>query len=293
MPRLGRLLIVFFLAAALLAASLAFTPVPRGALSLPERMIKDVAGFGAWALSAPAGWVKGWAKRLADLKDTYAENAALKRSLVSYARLKADYDLLKAENERLRALLDLKTTSRDYALLAAEVIGREEETWMRSLVVGRGETDGVRPKEAVLASGGALVGVVERVGAFTSDVRLITDLEGALNIAAMTVGPTPAYGVIDGYDAERGLLAMSKIPLDVDVPLGSTVVTSGLGGVLPKGLLIGRVERVVPAADMLTRTAYVKPAADLYHLDWVLIARRLDRTVDTGGGRSAEGGAGR
>ncbi|MBE3596785.1 MAG: rod shape-determining protein MreC [Hydrogenibacillus sp.] len=283
MHRFGRRIIMLFMAFIALAVALAFTPVPRGVLSLPEQFVKDVVGVAAWAVQQPFGWAKMWAKRIADLGDTYAENEALKRSLVQFARLKAEYDLVQAENEKLRALLEVKATSRDYALLAAEVIARSDDAWYHQFTINRGQKDGVMPREAVLSEGGVLVGVVDRVSAFTSDVRLITDLEGMLHIAAMTVGKTPAYGVIDGTDVEHGWLTMSKIPLDADVPVGSRVVTSGLGGVLPKGIIIGEVERVVPSGDMLTYTAMVKPAADLYHLDWVLVASRLDRAPSATG----------
>jgi len=80
--------------------------------------------------------------------------------------------------------------------------------------------------------------------------------------------------LIEGYDKEKHLLLFTKIGSDANVKTDQLVVTSGLGDIFPKGLVIGTIVDVQPDPYGLTKTAYVKPAADLNDVEHVVVAKR-------------------
>lgn len=259
----------------LITTSAALVPYGRGFLSLPERMVKDTAGFAEQLVSKPFFIVRSWWQGLIDLRHTYEENQKLKSALDTLIRIKAEYDLLQQENEKLRALLAFQSKAHDYTLYPAEVIGRDVSTWDEVLVLNRGAKDGLAPGLAVITDKG-LIGIIDAVSTFTSNVRLLGNLSTRQHIAVMTTGEQRAYGVIESYDHENGLLVMGKMPLDTDVHLGETVVTSGLGGLLPPGLPIGSIEKVRPGRDMLTRNAWIRPFDPAKDVSAVFIVKRSD-----------------
>jgi rod shape-determining protein MreC len=81
--------------------------------------------------------------------------------------------------------------------------------------------------------------------------------------------------LIEGYDPARGELIMKRIDSNFDVKEGQKVQSSGLGGIFPKGLLIGEVTEVSTDDYGLTKLAYIRPAADFSMLDHVMVAKRL------------------
>jgi rod shape-determining protein MreC len=86
--------------------------------------------------------------------------------------------------------------------------------------------------------------------------------------------------VIEGYDEEQASLLLKEIPFEVEVEEGQAVFTSGLGGVFPKNLLVGEVTEVVADNYGLTKTAYIKPAADFYEIQHVIIVERKMESVE-------------
>ena len=88
------------------------------------------------------------------------------------------------------------------------------------------------------------------------------------------------FGFIEGYDEKRKELVMKRIDSSFEVKKGQKVISSGLGGIFPKGILIGEVTEVTTDDYGLTKLAYVKPAADFFILDHVIIAKRSISAID-------------
>jgi rod shape-determining protein MreC len=83
------------------------------------------------------------------------------------------------------------------------------------------------------------------------------------------------YGFVQGFDDKQKLLLIKAIPSGSKIEKGQTVITSGLGGVFPKGLMIGKVVDVKPDQYGLNQTALVKPGADFYDIENVIVINRL------------------
>jgi rod shape-determining protein MreC len=170
-----------------------------------------------------------------------------------------------AENERLRRLLGLRERL-PLATLAGEVIAREWGGWVRSLTVNRGRGDHVRRLSAVISPDG-LVGRVVDVRLGASVVQVVTDPASTVSAHAVR-SRTP--GVVEG-DA-RGVTRFKFMARDgAGVAVGDVVVTSGLGGVFPRGIPIGRVEAIDDRGSALFHYATLAPLVDLARVEEVLL----------------------
>lgn len=182
----------------------------------------------------------------------------------------------RAESERLRRLLDFREKTRDrYELVAADVIGRDPGNWFGTVAVDRGAADGVGPDMPVLLPEG-LVGRVLRVSQHTSEVLLLTDPRSSVGgTVQVTRTPGVLRGVVNGF----GQLRMTYLVKDAPVEKGQMVVTSGLGGIFPGGIPVGKIVSVRPEPTGLTKEALVQPLVDFARLEEVFI---LVRTVPEG-----------
>jgi rod shape-determining protein MreC len=121
-----------------------------------------------------------------------------------------------------------------------------------------------------------LIGRVVRVAPFHSTVQLITNLNDKANntksIAATVLGNEEAsFGIIQSYDRAEGVLLMTKISQDDPLKVGDIIVSSGLGQVFPKGLVIGEVVEREVGEFGITHVAKIKPAADFSRLYEVFV----------------------
>ncbi|MDA8097640.1 MAG: rod shape-determining protein MreC [Clostridia bacterium] len=171
------------------------------------------------------------------------------------------------ENERLRALLVYRDGQDQSRLLLARVVGRDPGNWFSTIRVNCGSEDGVRQDMVVVLPSG-LVGRVLAVAEQTSDVLLITDARSGVGTL---VQDTRLPGVVKGSLDRSGRLRMSYLTREEDVEPNQAVVTSGLGGVFPKGIPVGRVVSVSNDPSGLTRSAEVIPMVDFDHLEEVFI----------------------
>lgn len=271
----NRRLIIILISIILITIIAGITAGVRGNLTWPERFIKDTASFFQSVVYKPAAAVSGFFSDLGKLTSLYEENKQLKSALHQFAQLEASNVLLTNENQRLREMLDAKSNLTDYKIYVAEVIARHHDSWYNTVTINRGERDGLKPNMAVATASG-LVGFVDSVSYFSSNVRLLTDIERGNHISAIIVGQEETFGIVEAFDAVRGELIMRKIPLEAKLEVRQKVVSSGLGGIFPKGIIIGEVTEVRESDDQLTQMAYIKPASDLYQLNELFILARND-----------------
>lgn len=182
------------------------------------------------------------------------------------------------ENEHLRDMLDLKKTEKR-RLIAAEVTSRGDSSgWWQSISIGKGTDDGVRPGMAVISVAGLVGRVADSVGKHSSDVLLLTD--GTMK-ASCRIQRSGLTGVLCGRGvalsgrAELEMIApadpfkMTYIDKDGDVVEGDEVVTSGLGGVFPEGILVGYVKTITLDSSGLFKNLDVLPAVDFNDLRYL------------------------
>lgn len=150
-------------------------------------------------------------------------------------------------------------------MLGARVIGRDPLPWFRSMTLDRGKRDGVRRGMAVISPQG-VVGQIAEVGRAASRVLLLSDPTSGID--AM-VQRTRARGIVQG--GADGICEMNYLRRDANVIAGDRVVTSGLDGVFPKGILVGEIAEVSPRHHDLLQAAVVRPSAPLEQVEEVVI----------------------
>jgi rod shape-determining protein MreC len=204
-------------------------------------------------------------------------------------RLRATESLLQERQQqaqeavRLRELLELRQAL-PLQTIAAEVIARDGVPWFRTILVDKGTADGVDLDDPVIASSG-VVGRVIAVGPRAAKVQLLVDRDSGVGAR---IERSRVTGVIAGQvgSANTGSsdLQLKYVPALAEVVAGDVVVTSGLDGIFPKGLVIGRV-RSVAAPSGLFKDVVVAPSARLEKLEEVMVVRRnraqvvLDRSL--------------
>lgn len=169
------------------------------------------------------------------------------------------------ENVRLRRLLELKEAL-PLQTLSGEIIARDWGGWVRSLTVNRGRGDGVPRLAAVIAPDG-LIGRVVDVRPGVSIVQVLTD-------PASTVGGvlvrTRTSGIVEGDP--RGTIRLKYMARDgAGIQVGDLVATSGVGGLFPRGIPIGRVRAIDDRGSALFHYAQLTPAVDFARVDEVLV----------------------
>jgi rod shape-determining protein MreC len=169
------------------------------------------------------------------------------------------------ENQRLRRLLALKAAL-PLTTLSGEVIAREWGGWVRSLTVNRGRADHVTRLSAVIAPDG-LIGRVVDVRPGASIVQVLTD--PASTVGALVVR-TRTQGIVEGEP--RGTLRLKFMARDGGgIQVGDLVVTSGAGGLFPRGIPVGRVRAIDDRGSALFSYAHLTPAVDFARIDEVLL----------------------
>ncbi|MFJ9497551.1 rod shape-determining protein MreC [Brevibacillus centrosporus] len=283
-------LIIVLVGLVLLISVVGFTSRERVKLTWPEMFFKDTFSVVQGFFYRPAQAVSGFFQEVDDAYNVYEENKALKAGLDQYARMSAELLDLQAENTRLREALQAKESLKSYQLRFAEVVARNPDTWNNVITIDKGLKQGIRKDMAVITSKG-LIGRVQSVANFSSSVELLTSYERRDHISAVVQttqvvnGQTtvhPVSGVVEEYDPQERLLIMRKIPWGQKIEAKQQVITSGLGGVVPRNLPIGYIVRVEPDDYGLTQTAYIQPSADFSQLNEVMIVERNFSISPTG-----------
>jgi len=200
-----------------------------------------------------------------DWKNVRAENGRLREEV---QRLRVDALQVTEtadENRRLRRLVALKQAM-PIETISAEVIAREWGGWVRSLTINRGRADHLARLTAVIGPDG-LIGRVVEVHSGSSIVQVLTD-------PASTVGAhvvrTRTGGIVEGEP--RGTIRLKYMAREgADIQIGDLVVTSGTGGLFPRGLPIGRVRAIEDRGSALFHYAQLTPAAEFGRIDEVLL----------------------
>lgn len=280
-------LIILLVSVIFLVALIGFTLRDRHNATLPEQIIKDTVGFAQSLVAKPTNYITGIFSNIDSLINTYEENQRLKMRLEDFAVLQAEVGTLKAENASLRELASIEESLRDFNPIQATVIARNPDQWEDKIILNKGTAHGVEKNMAVMTPRG-LIGKIVIATPYTSEVELLYTNNENYRVSALTLGKNneEIHGLIEGYDVERNELLLKRIDSKLNVEVGGKVLSSGLGGIFPKGILIGEITEVTTDDFGLTKMAYVKPAADFSMLENVIIAKRKTIAVDGSDGNA-------
>lgn len=212
-----------------------------------------------------------------EVKDTFSffssigemkgQNESLEKEVIRLSAERASLLEAKKENEELRRALELLPRE-DYDLEPAEVMGRDVSGVGNWLTIDQGSSQGIRKGMPAIVEAGVLVGKVEEVFPNSSRVMLLTNPESVVNGMANDTG---AQGIIKG---EHGLgLIYDMVRQSDTLKNGDTLITSGLGGDIPKGLLVGTLQEPRFSEDRLFQRASIVSPVRFERLRYVFIIK--------------------
>lgn len=243
----------------------------RGRFQVPvtSRAVLLVLSPFQQAVSWAGDQVSGLTRNIWDIVTVYEQNRMLRNEVGQLRVQNLEASEALAENERLRALIGYKQTMTQFDLVAARVIGRESATWSRMIVINRGRKDGVDADMAVVTEKG-LVGHVVEAGWNTSKVQLILDPRSSVGTIVQRAESRVA-GIVQGDLDNPMMPQMVNIPKNADVVEGDVIVTSGFGGIYPKGIVVGLVSSLQNDSGGLLKVGLLEPAVDFQKLEDVMV----------------------
>lgn len=210
--------------------------------------------------------IQGTLKEYLFLVHLREENEMLKKRIADLQMENHQMREMVLSNERLQRLLQFREKISP-AMIAAEVIGQDPTSWFKSITINKGEKDGIRKGMAVISPEG-VIGQILKTAPRYSVVLLITDYNSAID---SVVRRTRAKAIVEGRGENRCLL--KYLLRAEDVVAGDRVVTSGLGGNFPKGLMIGEIEKVDKKGHGIFQYAELVPSVNFTKLEEVLIIK--------------------
>jgi rod shape-determining protein MreC len=210
-------------------------------------------------LHAVVGRVDDWFSGISDALGRYEELwAGYERLRVYVANMEEErrlVDEIFEENILLRQMLEFAPRERGFLTDIATVVARDTSEWGRTLTLNKGAERGIEVGQCVISSEGFLVGIISEAGTNWATVRTLIDTSMS---AGAKVSRTAQTAVAEGdwHSMREGRLRLNFLPLGSDIQHDDIVLTSGLGGIYPPGLPIGRVAGVV--ADMSGQMEYAE-----------------------------------
>lgn len=223
--------------------------------------------------------VQGSLTYFQDTKALKKENDELKAKVDKLEDENRTLQRYAEENKSLREALNLKDQFKDYDYVGGNIIAKDLGNWFNIFTIDRGGNDGVTVDSPVITSKG-LVGSVTETAPLTAKVLSIIDVDSTVSaIIAKTGDVVKVSGDLNLKN--QGLCRMDYIPLGLDLEVGDQVQTSGVGGIYPRGILIGKVKQVIQANNELNRYAIIEPAVDFKRLQEVFVLKSKNKNTGT------------
>lgn len=251
------------IAVAVFLAGLMAYAAANGRLTAAPQELLSVA---AAPFQKAAAWVSGgivsvWDK-YTSIDETMEENEALRAENAELRRQLADYDKLRAENEAFKNLAGIQEDNPEMTFVSAFVIGRDALDPFGGFTLDQGTVHGVERGDTVIDDQGRLLGTVIEAGLTSS--RVLTLLHPSFN-AAGVVSRTRDNGILtgDAAYAPDGQCVFTDLSRESMASVGDEVITTGLGGVYPPDILVGRIVSIEPEASGTSVVAVIQPDADV------------------------------
>lgn len=231
-----------------------------GIESLTGSIIKPATGL----VMGLANFMRSTITNIAELGSLRETNKRLNQQIITLKAQVRELEALRQENQRLREMLDFKNSHSQFKLIGASIIGKDPNNIFSIFTVDKGLSNGVRKNMPVITSKG-LVGQVMEVGDTWAKVLPICDQRSSVSII---INRTRDAGILKGSIDAR---LIGQISPEAAVVEGDDVITSGMGGIYPKGLFIGKVSYISTESIQLLREIWVEPAVDFQKLEEVFI----------------------
>lgn len=270
------------LAVAVLTVFLLASSASRGTYKFPvmDRLVSTVLAPIQTVLANTGFGLRRAAYFTGEIFTVYRQNQALRAENLQLQQNNLNIAEIAAENARLRTMLDYKKGAPQFDFVTASVIGRDPGTWTNIIIINRGATHGIAKDMPVVTPQG-LAGHVAQVYSATAKVQLLLDPRSAVG-ALVQRSESRVAAIVEGNAANPMMPRMVNLARDADVIKGDKIITSGFGGIYPKGLLVGEVIDVIDEEGGLLKYAVLKPSVDFGRLEEVFVITRSREPATSG-----------
>jgi len=269
--------VVTILIAVLIALTLAILSAVSGGRISPIGSLINIIARPIQSVSESASeYFENRADRIFRYEEMEKENEELKRLVASLREEVRNRDAMEKENSALRAALGMKEKDSSMVFEPCEIVAKNADNWSRSFTINKGSSSGIAVDNCVVSTEG-MVGFVSEVGSTWATVTAITDttMEAAA-IASRTRDVASAEG--DFELMSEGKFRLSYLSRDTQILEGDIIETSGVGGLFPKGIALGRVVEVKTESHGISKYAIVEPLCDLDRVNHVLVIKSFTAT---------------
>ena len=249
---------------------LAFTTVKgKYDLKISENVVNTILSPFQSAITSISNATKKIGVISWEMVTVYEQNKMLRSEVEQLRQRDVNVNQLMAENTRLTNILNYKNAVKQFDTAVAKIISYDSSNLTNSITINLGAKDGMQKNMPIITPQG-LVGTIVAVYEHSAKVQLILDPRSAVG-AIIQRPESRVIGIMQGSVGVQTLAKMVNIPRDADVVVGDNVLTSGYGGLYPKGIVIGEVVEVTNEAGGLLKYATVKTAVDFYRIEEVLV----------------------
>lgn len=242
-------------------------------------VLRNALGVAASPLRSAVYSVQTWfadkQRYYTDYTALLEENEALRQEIAELRQGERQAQLDREENALLRELMNLRKQRRDFVFESAKILEHSDTNWTSTLTLDRGTNCGIAVNDCVVSAEGYLVGIVSEVGANWATALTVIDTDTELGARIFR---TSEVAVAEGDFTLMGekRLKLSYLPPAASLLAGDYIVTSGLGGYYPSGLVIGTVSSVKTDDDGLAQYAVIAPMTDFDALTEVFVIKDFD-----------------
>jgi rod shape-determining protein MreC len=208
--------------------------------------------------------IQGTFQKYVFLVNLERENRMLKQKIAELQEENYRTKEMKLAIERLKQLLQFREKN-SLSMIGAEVVGQDPSSWFKSVTIDKGGRDGVKKGMAVISAAG-VIGQILKTAPHYATVLLITDYNSAID---SIVQRTRAKAIVEGKGENR--CQLKYLLRTEEVAVGDVVVTSGLAGNFPKGLMVGEIKKVDKKGHGVFQYAELVPSVDLTKLEEVFV----------------------
>jgi len=267
-------IVLFLLAAIILAMAISSIVFEGEATPISDSLRVILTPFRA-AANGVSNLINSVYTYMYEVEELKSENRELRIRIAEMEEIIRQSEQAMEENERLRELLKLSERRRDLTFVMADIVSRDSSNWASTFTIGKGSAHGIEPFDCVVNEEGFFTGYVSEVGTNWSIVTTVIDSD--LELGAF-IYRTREAAVAEGDFAlmSEGLLKLTYLPEDTVLLNGDVILTSGVGGVYPKDLVIGTVKQVRTDSSGMGTYAVIEPKVDLDKLTQVFIITDFD-----------------
>lgn len=223
-------------------------------------------------IERPIQFISNMVQDFQTLWSTKEENDLLKKTIAEMSFNAFEFSETQRQLSELKDLLAINDRYAQYHKVNANVISRDPALWNNYLIIDVGTNQGIEENMAVMSSTG-LIGKIEEVYADTAKVKLLTTTDHSNKVSLKIIynDNQSADAILESYDIERKSFVIRLFSNNDDIKVGDYVVTSGMGGVFPPGLNVGKVNQIINLNNKLGKNIYVTPDANFQDFQFVSV----------------------